>query len=58
MLVSSGTIAEEIIYDVITGRDFIVGQHGDGGGPFSMLGEIDDVRVFARALTPAEVASL
>jgi len=59
-----GALAGELVtmggldFDALTGRDFVVGEHGDSGGPFSMTGEIDDVRVFNRALNPDEIAQL
>jgi hypothetical protein len=48
----SGTIA----YD--RGLDLWVGRHGKGNIDFDFEGNIDEVRLYTRALAPAEVAAL
>jgi hypothetical protein len=44
------------LYD--RGTDFVVGRHGNEDARFDFDGNIDDVRVYVRALAPARVASL
>jgi hypothetical protein len=54
----TNTEARDILYDLPTGTDFWVGRHGTDGAPWDFEGNIDEVRVYARALGPAEIAAL
>jgi len=47
---------ENLLYD--RGPDFWVGRHGNGSTAWDFEGNIDDLRVYPRALTPAEIAVL
>ena len=37
------------------GANTVIGRHGNGSTTFDFTGKIDDVRVYARALCPAEI---
>jgi len=50
------TVGDDIVYD--RGPDFWVGRHGNAGTIYDFGGNIDDVRVYNRALSAAEVANL
>jgi hypothetical protein len=54
--VCTNTTGANISYTV--GTDFWVGRHGAGKTGFDFDGNIDEVRVYTRALTPTEIASL
>jgi hypothetical protein len=45
-----------VAHDV--GPNFFVGRHGAGNEDFDFDGNIDDVRVYNRVLTPSEVAAV
>ena len=45
-----------MIYD--QGPDLYVGRHGTDDPDWDFGGNIDDVRIYTRALPPAEVAAL
>ena len=45
-----------MLYD--RGADLSVGRHGDGQDDFDFDGNIDDVRIYTRALPPARIAQL
>ena len=47
---------EDLLYD--RGQDFWVGRHGNGSTAWDFEGNIDDVRVYGRALTAAEIGVL
>jgi hypothetical protein len=47
---------ESVKYDL--GNDFLVGRHGDKGTLYDFDGNIDEVRVYTRALSGAEILSL
>jgi hypothetical protein len=57
-----GALAAELPYavpiDYSLGPDLLVGRHGNQGTTFDYAGEIDEVRVFDRALSAAEIAEL
>jgi hypothetical protein len=40
------------------GTKLVVGAHGNGGTAFDFTGKIDDVRVYSRALCPADIQAL
>jgi hypothetical protein len=52
----SNTHGENMLYD--KGPDFFVGRHGNGQTQWDFEGNIDDVRVYGRALTAGEIANL
>jgi hypothetical protein len=54
--VCTNTTGANIAYAV--GTDFWVGRHGAGKTGFDFEGNIDEVRVYTRALTAAEIAAL
>jgi Cys-rich repeat protein len=54
--VCSNTSGQDLRYD--RGPDFWVGRHGNGSTAWDFEGNVDDVRVYTRALTPAELAGL
>jgi endonuclease/exonuclease/phosphatase family metal-dependent hydrolase len=41
-----------------SGRSFYIGKHGNGGANHNFNGQIDQVRVYDRALQPLEIAAL
>jgi hypothetical protein len=45
-----------IIYPL--GTDFVVGQHGNGVTSFDFDGNLDEVRVYNRALSDIEIGQL
>ena len=49
-------LAVPIVYD--QGPDLWVGRHGNGSGNYDFDGNIDEVRVYTRVLTAAEIAAL
>jgi hypothetical protein len=49
-------LAMPIVYD--QGPDLWVGRHGNGSGNYDFEGNIDEVRVYTRVLTAAEIAAL
>jgi hypothetical protein len=53
---SSAVAASAMKYD--RGTDFWVGRHGNGGDNYDFDGNIDDVRMYARALSAAEIAAI
>jgi hypothetical protein len=57
-----GALAAELPYTVPInyglGPDLVVGRHGDGQLLFDYAGEIDEVQIFNRSLTPSEIAEL
>jgi Concanavalin A-like lectin/glucanases superfamily/Thrombospondin type 3 repeat len=56
--VGNGTPAASIEYDVIGPRDFTIGSYPIRQCPGSYRGQIDEVRVYRRALNAAEVRQL
>ena len=40
------------------GANSFIGKHGNGGSSFDFNGRIDDARIYARALTASEIATL
>jgi hypothetical protein len=44
--------------DYDQGQDLWIGHHGTGDEVYSFDGDLDDVRIYARALTAEEVARL
>jgi hypothetical protein len=48
--------AQDLVYD--RGNDLWVGRHGQTKAGFDFDGDIDDVRIYGRALPPGEVAAL
>jgi hypothetical protein len=47
---------QPLLYD--RGADLVVGRHGEGQANFDFEGNIDEVRVYARALPPERIAAL
>jgi hypothetical protein len=56
MQVCTNASGQDLRYD--RGPDFWVGRHGNGSTAWDFEGNIDDVRVYGRALTAAEIAGL
>jgi hypothetical protein len=52
----TNTRGENLLYD--RGPDFWVGRHGNGSTAWDFEGNIDDVRVYPRALVASEISSL
>jgi hypothetical protein len=48
---------EAIAYTTLS-SDLFVGRHGNGNGAYDFDGNIDDVRIYNRALSTAEIAAL
>ncbi len=55
-LICTNTDMQPIVYD--KGPDFVVGRHGTNTSGFPFDGNIDEVRVYTRVLSPAEIAAL
>jgi hypothetical protein len=53
---SEPQLTQDILYD--QGKDFWVGRHGNGQTTWDFQGNIDDVRVYNRALSPDDIATL
>ena len=51
-----GKASAAIVYD--RGTDLFVGRHGNGSADFDFDGNIDDVRIYGRVLSAAEIARL
>lgn len=51
-----GTPNTSLVYD--RGADFFVGRHGNGGTIFDFSGNLDEVRIYDRALSADEVRAL
>jgi hypothetical protein len=56
--VERGSVAGSFTISYAQGPDFWVGRHGNGDTPYDYNGHIDDVRVYNRSLSPAEVLRL
>jgi hypothetical protein len=52
----SSALGDDIVYD--RGPDLFVGRHGNGQTTWDFDGNIDDVRIYGRAFSAAEIASL
>jgi hypothetical protein len=57
-LISSNTNTTAIAYNNTGGASLAIGRHGAGNVGMDFGGNIDDVRVYSRALTAAEINSL
>jgi len=53
---SQSTLTDSITYN--QGANTFIGKHGNGGTTWNFTGEIDDVRIYNRALTAQEIATL
>jgi hypothetical protein len=53
---SEPQLTQDILYD--QGKDFWVGRHGNGSLAWDFQGNVDDVRVYNRALSPDDIATL
>jgi hypothetical protein len=49
----NNNVGGNITYD--QGRDLLVGRHGNGSGNYDFEGNIDEVRIYTRALSAAEI---
>jgi hypothetical protein len=54
--VASNPDGTSIVYPL--GTDFFVGRHGNGDAGFDYDGNIDDVRIYDRALSDSEILQL
>jgi hypothetical protein len=52
----ANTHGENLLYD--RGADFWAGRHGNASTAWDFEGNLDDVRVYTRALTPLEITAL
>ncbi|WP_075086540.1 tandem-95 repeat protein [Mariniblastus fucicola] len=55
-LVASGNDASSIAYD--QGSTTVIGGHGDDSSAYDFAGQIDDARIYSRALAAEEIAAL
>ncbi|MEZ6135354.1 MAG: LamG-like jellyroll fold domain-containing protein [Pirellulaceae bacterium] len=55
-VVASATISSSISYSL--GSNTFIGRHGNGNTDFDFNGQIDDARIYTRALSASEIAAL